>query len=162
MHSVMSHCSLALRGNQAERHNFQDERRCAPICLIALWPCVETKLSVTTFTTNVDGLRYVSLLSGPAWKLASPRIPSAINGRQCYNPFEDIEQLTTELLDRFGEINTENKAWSALMSIKQRPNESFSDFYAKYMEYRSQIPNMGDAQELDRQHGLVGGEERSR
>ena len=77
---------------------------------------LEIKLGVTTFRTNVDGLRYVlSLLTGPAYKLAAPRIPSSLNGRQCYNPFEDIEHLTKELLERFGDVNTENKAWSAIM-----------------------------------------------
>ena len=110
---------------------------------------LEIKLGVTTFRTNVDGLRYVlSLLTGPAYKLAAPRIPSSLNGRQCYNPFDDIEHLTKELLERFGDVNTENKAWSAIMAIKQHPNETFSSFYNKFTEFRSQIPDMRDAQEL--------------
>ena len=34
------------------------------------------------------------------------------------------------------------------MAIKQHPNETFSSFYNKFTEFRSQIPDMRDAQEL--------------
>ena len=101
------------------------------------------------FRTDEDGMQYVlSLLKGPAWRLCVTRVPSDMAGR-CHNPFNSAENMIQELKDRFGQLNTEGDAWTALQSLHQGPTQSFGDFHLKYMEtveYRTQILYMSDVQ----------------
>ena len=78
------------------------------------------KLKATTFRTEEDGTNYaLTLLTGAAWCLIFPCTPSAISGVHCYDPIETVEQLRHELLERYGNVNTEGEAWTALQPLRQ-------------------------------------------
>ena len=111
---------------------------------------LEFKLSMTSFRTNDDGLRWVlAYLRGAAWRLCASRIPSALAGETCHHPFADIEEMLGELRERFGQKNTEGEALTAIRQLRQGPNQSFGSIYTRFVEYRSQIPYLSDAMEMD-------------
>ena len=117
---------------------------------------LEPKLKATTFRTDEDGLQYVlALLKGPDWKLCAARVPSTMAGRRCHNPFKSVEETISELTDRFGQVNHEGDAWTALRQLRQGPAQTFGNFYIRYMEFRSQIPYLSDAQEMDMLEGKL-------
>jgi len=115
------------------------------------------KLSTATFRTEDDGLRYVQgFLSGTPWALVSPRIPTIGGwGKPCLNPFKDVDTMMKLLAERFGENNTEERAMSAMVSLKQTDKQDFNDFYAKYQEYQAYAPASSDKQEAFRLQGKL-------
>ena len=68
----------------------------------------------TTFRTDEDEMQYVlSLLRGPAWRLCTPRVPSNPGTGTSVRPFHEIEDMIKELIERFGQTNTEGERRSS-------------------------------------------------
>ena len=119
---------------------------------------LETKLAVTTFRTDEDGMQCVlSLLEGPAWRLCAPRVPSNMAGHpcHCHNPFKNAEDMISESIKRFGQANTEGGALAAMRQLREGPNPTFSSLHARFLEYRSQLPFFTDAMEIDTLQGML-------
>ena len=117
---------------------------------------LEPKLAVTTFRTDKDGLQFVlNLLKGSAWRLCNSRVPATLARGTCYNPFSNIEEMIDELYKRFGTVNTEGEALLAIRQLRQGPNQTFASLHARFLEYRSQLPHLSDAMEMDMLHGML-------
>lgn len=100
---------------------------------------MELKLSITTFKSIPDGLRYIhSFLDEDAWSMVSPRIPSMF-GRPCPNPYDSVEEMLKHLAERYGETNTEARYLTKMENLRQGPNETFSTFYAKFQQYSAYV-----------------------
>jgi hypothetical protein len=114
------------------------------------------KLSTCQFRTEADGLRYVQgFLTGAPWQLVAPRIPTLGGwGKPCPNPFEDVDTMMKLLAERYGEDNTEERAYTAMVALKQADREDFNIFYAKYQEYQVYCP-MTDKLEVRRLQGKL-------
>lgn len=115
------------------------------------------KLSTAIFRSEADGLRYVqSFLAGAPWALVSPRIPTLGGwGKPCPNPFTDVDSLMKLLAERYGEDNTEERAMTAMVSLRQADKQDFNLFYAKYQEYQAYCPVASDKQEIHRLQGKL-------
>jgi hypothetical protein len=115
------------------------------------------KLSTAVFRTEADGLRYVQgFLGGAPWALIAPRVPTLGGwGKPCPNPFPDVDSMMKLLAERYGEDNTEERAMTAMVSLKQADKQDFNIFYAKYQEYQAYCPMATDKQEIHRLQGKL-------
>lgn len=114
------------------------------------------KLSTAVFRTEGDGLRYVQgFIGGPPWALVAPRIPTLGGwGKPCPNPFTDVDSLMQLLAERYGEDNTEERAMTAMVTLRQADKQDFNIFYAKYQEHQAYCP-LADRQEVHRLQGKL-------
>jgi hypothetical protein len=127
---------------------------------IAFYPWLTSltlKLSTTTFREEADGLRFVQgFLSGAPWASVAPRIPTLGGwGKPCPNPFTSVDELITLLQERYGEDNTEEKAMTAMVTLRQSEKQDFNDFYASYQEYAAYCPMGTQKQEVHRLQGKL-------
>ena len=58
------------------------------------------------------------------------------------------------LAERYGEDNTEERTYTAMVALKQADREDFNIFYAKYQEYQVYCP-MTDKLEVRRLQGKL-------
>jgi hypothetical protein len=109
---------------------------------------LELKLRTSTFKSQLDGLQFVqTFLSGDAYSLTEPRIPSTW-GRPCMNPYETVDEMLEHLKDRYGETNTEARYMTKMENLVQNRSESFSAFYSKFQQYRAYLPDMSEKTEM--------------
>ena len=111
---------------------------------------LENKLAATTFRSEEDGLRWVlSFLKGSALRLCVSRVPSVMSDDICVHPFADIGSMLKELKKRYSVANSEGDVLEAIRALRQGQNQSFASIYTRFLEYRTQIPSMSDAAEMD-------------
>jgi hypothetical protein len=115
------------------------------------------KLSVCQFRSEEDGLRYVQgFMTGTPWNLVAPRVPTLGGwGKPCPNPFATVDDMMQLLKERYGEDNTEERAMTAMVTLRQTEKQDFNLFYATYQEYQAYCPMSTDKQEIHRLQGKL-------
>lgn len=94
------------------------------------------KLTVATFRTEADGLRFVyGWTQGDPQRSIKPRIP--VPGQQSFNEFKTGEELLDWMTRQYGTRNEGTKAMVDIATCKQEQGETFVAFHARYSKLRA-------------------------